>query len=46
MVLIVEDNEDNLFTLRQILAPLSLDTVTASNGRQAIAQCRRRCPTW
>ena len=44
LVLIVEDNEDNLFTLRQILAPLSLDTVTASNGRQAIAQCRRQLP--
>ena len=44
LVLIVEDNEDNLFTLRQILAPLSLETVTANNGRQAIAQCRRQMP--
>jgi signal transduction histidine kinase/CheY-like chemotaxis protein len=44
LVLIVEDNEDNLFTLRQILAPLSLDNVTATNGRQAIAQCRRQMP--
>jgi CheY-like chemotaxis protein len=43
-ILIVEDNEDNLFTLRQILAPLSLDIATASNGRQAIAQCRRQLP--
>ena len=42
--MIVEDNEDNLFTLRQILAPLSLETVTANNGRQAIAQCRRQMP--
>ena len=42
--MIVEDNEDNLFTLRQILAPLSLDIATASNGRQAIAQCRRQLP--
>jgi len=44
LVLIVEDNEDNLFTLRQILAPLSLDIATASNGRQAITQCRRQLP--
>jgi signal transduction histidine kinase/ActR/RegA family two-component response regulator len=43
-VLIVEDNEDNLFTLRQMLAPFSFDTVTASNGRQAIEHCRREMP--
>jgi CheY-like chemotaxis protein len=42
--LIVEDNEDNLFTLRQILAPLSLEIATATNGRQAIAACRRQMP--
>jgi signal transduction histidine kinase/CheY-like chemotaxis protein len=44
LVLIVEDNEDNLFTLRQILAPLSPEIATANNGRQAIAQCRRQLP--
>jgi signal transduction histidine kinase/ActR/RegA family two-component response regulator len=43
-VLIVEDNEDNLFTLRQILAPLPLETVSASSGRQAIEYCRRGMP--
>jgi CheY-like chemotaxis protein len=43
-VLIVEDNEDNLFTLREILAPFSFDTVAASTGRQAIEYCRRQMP--
>jgi CheY-like chemotaxis protein len=43
-VLIVEDNEDNLFTLRQMLAPLSLEIMAASNGRQAIDRCRRGMP--
>jgi CheY-like chemotaxis protein/two-component sensor histidine kinase len=43
-VLIVEDNEDNLFTLREILAPLSFDIATATTGRQAIEYCRRQPP--
>ncbi len=43
-ILIVEDNEDNLFTLRQILANLLVDLVTASSGREAIEYCRRRLP--
>jgi CheY-like chemotaxis protein len=43
-VLIVEDNEDNLFTLREILAPLSFEIAAASNGRQAIDYCRRQLP--
>jgi len=43
-VLIVEDNEDNLFTLREILAPLSFEIAAASNGRQAIDYCRRQMP--
>src|SRR5262249_44128470 len=43
-VLIVEDNEDNLFTLREMLAPLAFETVAASNGRQAIDYCRRQLP--
>jgi len=43
-VLIVEDNEDNLFTLRQMLAPFSFDIVTAATGRQAIEICRREMP--
>src|SRR6185295_10086189 len=43
-ILIVEDNEDNLFTLRQILAVLSVELVAASSGREAIDYCRRRLP--
>ena len=43
-VLIVEDNEDNLFTLRQMLAPFSFDIAAASTGRQAIEYCRRQLP--
>ena len=43
-VLVVEDNEDNLFTLRQILARRPLEIVTATSGRQAIERCRRRPP--
>jgi signal transduction histidine kinase/DNA-binding NarL/FixJ family response regulator len=43
-VLVVEDNEDNLFTLRQILARRPLEIVTAINGRQAIERCRRDPP--
>jgi CheY-like chemotaxis protein len=43
-VLIVEDNEDNLFTLRAMLAPLSLDIAAASTGRQAIDYCRAKLP--
>ena len=42
--MIVEDNEDNLFTLRQMLAPFSFDIVTAATGRQAIEICRREMP--
>ncbi|HTB58018.1 MAG TPA: ATP-binding protein [Polyangia bacterium] len=41
-VLVVEDNEDNLFTLRQILARRPLEIVTAMNGRQAIERCRQQ----
>jgi signal transduction histidine kinase/ActR/RegA family two-component response regulator len=43
-VLLVEDNEDNLFTLRQILARRRLEIVTATSGRQAIERCRRDPP--
>jgi CheY-like chemotaxis protein len=43
-VLIVEDNEDNLFTLREMLAPLSLELATATTGRQAIDYCRKQLP--
>jgi CheY-like chemotaxis protein len=43
-VLIVEDNEDNLFTLRQILNNLAVETVAVGSGREAIDYCRRRRP--
>jgi CheY-like chemotaxis protein len=43
-VLVVEDNEDNLFTLRQILARRPLEIVTAHSGRQAIERCRQQAP--
>jgi signal transduction histidine kinase/CheY-like chemotaxis protein len=43
-VLIVEDNEDNLFALRQILNALSVEIATAASGREAIDHCRRRLP--
>jgi CheY-like chemotaxis protein len=43
-VLIVEDNEDNLFTLREMLAPFSFDIAAASTGRQAIEYCRAQLP--
>ena len=43
-VLIVEDNEDNLFTLREMLAPLSFEIATATSGRQAIDYCRGQLP--
>jgi signal transduction histidine kinase/ActR/RegA family two-component response regulator len=44
LVLLVEDNEDNLFTLRQVLAPLPVEIATATSGRQAIESCRRALP--
>jgi signal transduction histidine kinase/DNA-binding NarL/FixJ family response regulator len=43
-VLIVEDNEDNLFTLREMLAPFAFDIAAASTGRQAIDYCRAHLP--
>jgi signal transduction histidine kinase/DNA-binding NarL/FixJ family response regulator len=43
-VLVVEDNEDNLFTLRQILARRPLEITTALSGRQAIERCRQQLP--
>jgi signal transduction histidine kinase/DNA-binding NarL/FixJ family response regulator len=43
-VLVVEDNEDNLFTLRQILGRRPLEIVTAHSGRQAIERCRQQAP--
>jgi signal transduction histidine kinase/CheY-like chemotaxis protein len=43
-ILLVEDNEDNLFTLRQILNGVAVELASASSGREAIDYCRRRRP--
>jgi signal transduction histidine kinase/CheY-like chemotaxis protein len=43
-ILMVEDNEDNLFTMRQILGGLLVELVTAGTGREAIEFCKRRLP--
>jgi signal transduction histidine kinase/CheY-like chemotaxis protein len=43
-ILIVEDNEDNLFTLRQILNRVAVDVAAVAGGREAIEYCRRRRP--
>ena len=40
--LIVEDNEDNLFTLRQILSAQPATLATATSGREAIEYCRQK----
>jgi CheY-like chemotaxis protein len=43
-VLIVDDNADNLFSLREVLAPLPITIETASTGAEAIAACRQHPP--
>jgi signal transduction histidine kinase/CheY-like chemotaxis protein len=43
-ILLVEDNEDNLFTLKQILGGLAVELVSVASGREAIDYCRRRLP--
>jgi CheY-like chemotaxis protein/signal transduction histidine kinase len=43
-VLIVEDNDDNLFTIKQVLTALPVSIETARTGREAIDICRRRPP--
>jgi two-component system sensor histidine kinase/response regulator len=43
-ILLVEDNEDNLFTLRQSLGGVAVELATATSGREAIDYCRRRRP--
>jgi CheY-like chemotaxis protein len=43
-ILLVEDNEDNLFTLRQILNGVAVELASAASGREAIDYCRRRRP--
>lgn len=43
-VLIVDDNADNLFAIRQILNALPVTIETATSGQEAIELCRRRRP--
>lgn len=43
-VLVVDDNADNLFAIRQVLAALPVSIETAASGPEAIAACRRRRP--
>jgi signal transduction histidine kinase/ActR/RegA family two-component response regulator len=43
-ILIVEDDEDNLFTLRQILSGLASELVAVGNGQEAVEYCSRRPP--
>ena len=43
-VLIVEDNDDNLFTIKQVLTSLPVTVETARTGREAIELCRRHAP--
>jgi CheY-like chemotaxis protein len=43
-VLVVDDNADNLFAIKQILASLPVTIETATSGPEAIELCRRRRP--
>ena len=43
-VLIIDDNEDNLFLLRLILEILGCDVRSASNGEEGIAKVYRAVP--
>jgi CheY-like chemotaxis protein len=43
-VLVVEDDDDNLFTIKQVLASLPVQLETATTAREAIAICASRRP--
>jgi signal transduction histidine kinase/DNA-binding response OmpR family regulator len=43
-VLVIEDDDDNLFAIEQVLASLPVTIETATTGRDAIEICRRRAP--
>jgi CheY-like chemotaxis protein/signal transduction histidine kinase len=43
-VLVVDDNADNLFAIKQILASLPVTVETATSGPEAIECCRRHRP--
>jgi CheY-like chemotaxis protein len=43
-VLVVEDNVDNLFTIKQVLASLPVNIETAASGPEALEVCRQQPP--
>jgi CheY-like chemotaxis protein len=43
-VLLIEDDDDNLFAIEQVLASLPVAIETAATGQEAIEICRRRPP--
>jgi signal transduction histidine kinase/CheY-like chemotaxis protein len=43
-VLLIEDDDDNLFAIEQVLASLPVAIETAATGKEAIEMCRRRRP--
>lgn len=43
-VLLVEDDDDNLFAIEQVLASLPVTIETAASGKEAVEICRRRAP--
>ncbi len=43
-VLVIEDDDDNLFAIEQVLASLPVAIETAATGKEAIEICRRRPP--
>jgi CheY-like chemotaxis protein len=42
--LVVEDNDDNLFTIKQVLGSLPVTNETASSGAEALEICRHHPP--
>jgi len=43
-VLVIEEDDDNLFAIEQVLASLPVAIETAATGKEAIEICRRRPP--
>lgn len=43
-VLLVEDDDENLFAIEQVLASLPVAIETAATGKDAVEICRRRAP--
>ncbi len=43
-VLLIEEDDDNLFAIEQVLASLPVAIETAATGKEAVEICRRRAP--